>query len=219
MIGAVDPGALDASIPDPPGPPPERVGDAQIEGLLAQLDQALTDLEMLPDGDARTASVDALQMLLLVYGEAMQRVVDKVGAIAGEHGMQALMNDRLLDQLMVLHDVHPQDLDTRAERALAQVRPYLQSHGGDVEFLGIDDGVARLRLTGSCDGCPSSTVTLKSAVEEALKAAMPEVVAVEAEGEDDAVAPAPSEGAFIPASQISFGRPGGSGVAKSSHAN
>ena len=45
------------------------------------------------------------------------------------------------------------------------MRPYLGSHGGDVELLGVtDDGVVRLRLLGSCDGCPSSSVTLKLAV-------------------------------------------------------
>ena len=48
-----------------------------------------------------------------------------------------------------------------------------ESHGGNVQFLGIDGGVARVRLEGSCDGCPSSTMTLKLAIEEAIQKAAP----------------------------------------------
>jgi Fe-S cluster biogenesis protein NfuA len=67
-------------------------------------------------------------------------------------------------------------------QALDDVRPYLGSHGGDVELLGIDDGVARLRLGGTCNGCPSSTVTLRSAIEEAVMRAAPELERIHAEG-------------------------------------
>ncbi|MBW3590762.1 MAG: NifU family protein, partial [Actinobacteria bacterium] len=77
-------------------------------------------------------------------------------------------------------------------------------------FLELVDGVARLQLNGSCDGCPSSAVTLKSAVEEALKSALPEVIRVEAVGEGEPGAKEhPGTGAFVPVSEIPFGRPGG----------
>jgi Fe-S cluster biogenesis protein NfuA len=62
------------------------------------------------------------------------------------------------------------------------VRPYLEQHGGDVELLGIDDGVARLRLQGTCNGCPSSTATLKHAIEDAIQRAAPDIEEIEAEG-------------------------------------
>ena len=74
------------------------------------------------------------------------------------------------------------DVETRVLGALDEVRPYLESHGGNVQFLGIGDGVARVRLEGSCDGCPSSTMTLKLAIEEAIQKAAPELEGVEAEG-------------------------------------
>ncbi len=83
----------------------------------------------------------------------------------------------------MLHDVHPDDTETRVLAALDQVRPYLGSHAGDVEYLGVDgEGVVRLRLQGSCDGCPSSLVTVKTAIEKAIEEAAPEVVRVEVEG-------------------------------------
>ena len=67
-------------------------------------------------------------------------------------------------------------------QALDDVRPYLGSHGGDVELLGVENGVARVRLEGTCNGCPSSTVTLRNAIEEAIMGAAPELERVEAEG-------------------------------------
>jgi Fe-S cluster biogenesis protein NfuA len=67
-------------------------------------------------------------------------------------------------------------------QALEGVRPYLGSHGGDVELLGVEDGVARLRLAGTCNGCPSSTVTLQNAIEEALLKAAPDLERIDAEG-------------------------------------
>ena len=68
--------------------------------------------------------------------------------------------------------------------ALDEVRPYLVAHGGGVELLGVDDGVVHLRLEGACNGCPSSALTLKSAVEEAIMRAAPDVERIEAEGAD-----------------------------------
>jgi Fe-S cluster biogenesis protein NfuA/nitrite reductase/ring-hydroxylating ferredoxin subunit len=66
--------------------------------------------------------------------------------------------------------------------ALEEVRPYLQSHGGNVELLGVEEGVARLRMQGSCSGCPSSTVTLRLAIEEAIQKTAPDLERIEAEG-------------------------------------
>ena len=53
--------------------------------------------------------------------------------------------------------------------ALDSVRPYMESHGGDVELLGIEDGVARMRLVGHCKGCPASEATLELAIKKALE--------------------------------------------------
>ena len=81
-----------------------------------------------------------------------------------------LLADPLVESLLLLHDLHPLDVDTRIQRALDRVRPYLGSHAAGVEYLGVGpDGVARLRLEGSCHGCPSSTVTVRLAIEGAVR--------------------------------------------------
>jgi Fe-S cluster biogenesis protein NfuA/nitrite reductase/ring-hydroxylating ferredoxin subunit len=91
-----------------------------------------------------------------------------------------LVADDLVASLMLIHGLHPQDVRTRVESALESVRPYLGTHGGDVELLDVSgDGVVRLRLLGSCDGCPSSSATLELAVESAVEAAAPEVTEIE----------------------------------------
>ena len=96
--------------------------------------------------------------------------------------LDALAADELVSGLLLVHGLHPYDVTTRVAAALDSVRPYLGSHGGDVELLGIDDaGVVTLRMLGTCDSCPSSTVTLQLAVEGAIQAAAPEVTAIQVE--------------------------------------
>ena len=96
--------------------------------------------------------------------------------------MDRLAADPLVEGLLLLHGLHPLDVDARIQRALDQVRPYLGSHAGGVQYLGVSDGVARLRLEGSCHGCPSSTVTVQLAIEGAVQDAAPEVTEVVVEG-------------------------------------
>jgi Fe-S cluster biogenesis protein NfuA/nitrite reductase/ring-hydroxylating ferredoxin subunit len=85
---------------------------------------------------------------------------------------------------LILHGLHPVEVDVRIEQALDKVRPYLGSHAGGVAYLGIDGaGVAHLRLDGSCHGCPSSTVTVRMTIEEAVLKAAPEVAGIEVEGQ------------------------------------
>jgi Fe-S cluster biogenesis protein NfuA len=84
-------------------------------------------------------------------------------------------------QLLLLYDLHPLGLETRARRALEDVRPHLRSHGGNVELLGVVDGIIRLRLQGNCHGCPSSSETLRKLIEQAIYQAAPDARAIEVE--------------------------------------
>ena len=100
----------------------------------------------------------------------------------GDDLLAALAGDELVSGLMLVHGLHPYSVIQRVEDALEEVRPYLGTHGGDVELLDVtDEGVVHLRLLGSCDGCPSSSVTLSLAVEGAIMAAAPEVISIDVE--------------------------------------
>ncbi len=63
----------------------------------------------------------------------------------------------------------------KVEAALEEIRPNLQADGGDVELVGVDDGIVSVKLTGACAGCPMSTMTLKNGIERILRDRIPEV--------------------------------------------
>lgn len=156
-----------------------RAAGEHVEALLAELRAS---------ADPRAAQVaeDLVRTLVQLYGEGLAHVV----TIAGDPGrggnpavVDALVADPLVESLLLVHDLHPLDVDTRIQRALDGVRPYLGSHAGGVEYLGVDaEGVVRLKLEGSCHGCPSSTVTVRLAIERAIEEAAPETVRIEVEG-------------------------------------
>ena len=154
-----------------------RQAGERIEELLARLRSA--------DGSAAAAAEELVRLLLGLYGDGLSHIMDALAAegAAGEAVRDRLLADPLVESLLLLHDLHPLDVDTRIQRALDRVRPYLGSHAGGVQYLGVGpDGVARLRLEGSCHGCPSSTVTVQLAIEGAVEDAAPEVTEVVVEG-------------------------------------
>jgi Fe-S cluster biogenesis protein NfuA/nitrite reductase/ring-hydroxylating ferredoxin subunit len=133
---------------------------------------------------ARDRAEELVRQVTELYGAGLERILqllDSQGALTAKT-LDALTADRLVAGLLLIHGLHPLGLPSRVAGALDSVRPYLGSHGGDVELLGISaEGVVRLRLLGSCQGCPSSSVTLKLAVEDAIETAAPEVTAIEVE--------------------------------------
>ena len=99
--------------------------------------------------------------------------------------MREVPGDELVAHLLFLHGLHPVPVEERVAGALEEMRPYLDSHGGDVRLLGVEDGVVRLQLEGSCSGCPSSAITLRHGIEAAIYAAAPDVERIEAEDAPD----------------------------------
>ncbi|WP_237573489.1 NifU family protein [Mycolicibacterium lacusdiani] len=90
-----------------------------------------------------------------------------------------LVDDPVVHLLLSLHEIVRPDPMTLANRVLADVRPQLHSHGGDVALVRIEDGTAFVRLEGACNGCSMSSVTLRNLVENALTESVPGVSAVE----------------------------------------
>ena len=152
---------------------------SRIEGLLAEMESSSSS-EVL----ARTQEI--VETLLLTYGEGLNRILnivwDGLDESTAVRIFGSLTEDDLVSHLLLLHDLHPVPIEERVAAALEEVRPYLASHGGNVELLEVRDGVARLRMQGSCSGCPSSTVTLKLAIEDAVMKAAPDLERIEAEG-------------------------------------
>jgi Fe-S cluster biogenesis protein NfuA/nitrite reductase/ring-hydroxylating ferredoxin subunit len=182
-------------------PQPVDMGPGPVEGSHGGLRQAQPGaLESLSETGERIDSLlsalgtagpvaqqrgeDLVAVVTNLYGAGLERLL-VVLASAGRLdavALDALAADELVSGLLLVHGLHPYDVSTRVAAALESVRPYLGSHGGDVELLGVDDaGVVTLRFLGTCDSCPSSTVTLQLAVEGAVQAAAPEVTAIQVE--------------------------------------
>jgi Fe-S cluster biogenesis protein NfuA/nitrite reductase/ring-hydroxylating ferredoxin subunit len=154
----------------------ERVG--RVEGLLGEL-------EALADPVARDTATETVQAVLELYGEGLERILARADASM----LDELVDDELVSHLLLLHDLHPIGVEDRVRGALAEVRPYLESHGGNVELVGVQDGVATLRMQGSCEGCPASAATLELAIEEAVRRAAPDIERIEAAGVPEAPPP------------------------------
>src|SRR5208282_1894137 len=103
---------------------------------------------------------EIVQAILDLHATGLERMLDGIagGALAGVALVEALARDELVGCLLALHGLHPVALEGRVRQALEKVRPYLRSHGGNVELLACDAGVVRLRMVGSCHGCPSSAM-------------------------------------------------------------
>ncbi len=177
--------------------------DRELMERVSRIERLLADMEALPDPSVHARAQEIVESMLVLYGEGLNRVLsivwDRVDDAARTDLFGAMVEDELVAHLLLLHDLHPIPIEERVAQALEEVRPYLASHGGNVELLGVDDGVARLRLQGSCSGCPSSTVTLKLAIEEAIRKAAPDLDRIEAEG---VTQPASQPIAFLPTSEL-----------------
>ncbi|MER5624076.1 NifU family protein [Streptosporangium sp. NPDC002544] len=156
-----------------------RVTGDRVEALIA-------DLGTLSDAVTRAKAEDLVRALVELYGAGLERVVEIVTETEAAEVLRRLVGDPLVSGLLVLHDLHPLSTAERVREALDGVRPYLGSHEGGVELLGVgEDGIVRLRLEGTCHGCPSSRLTVTDAIERAIGQAAPEVSGVEVEGVTD----------------------------------
>ena len=146
--------------------------------------QDLTErVEALPDPAARALMQECMHTLLDFYGQGVARMLEVVhdAEAAGLPAFNALIDDPPVRGLLLVHGLHPLDLETRLRQALDKVRPYMESHGGNVELVSLKDDFARLRLEGHCKTCPSSAVTLDLAVSQAIEDACPDLAGFEVE--------------------------------------
>lgn len=166
-----------------------------IQQQMRRVEELAQSIDTWTDPNLRAKAVELVQALMDFHGAGLDRMMEitaKAGA-AGYAVFDDFAKDELVSNLLLLYDLHPLDVETRVKQALEKVRPSLNLHEGGVELLGINNGIARLSLQGNCDGCPSSAMTLKHTIEEAIYAAAPDITAIEVEGVVTTVA-APSNG-------------------------
>lgn len=163
-------------------------GDASLAALgplLDRLEELLGDVEGFDD-ELRERVFELLDGVDAVHRLAITRLADQLGP-----GLAAVRRaDAAVDWLFEAYGVGVDDVEA-ASAALEAVRPYLHEHGGEVEVLGVEHGVVRVRLLGACSGCTSAAETLRHGVEEALREGLTGFVAMDVAPDDGAAAHPP----------------------------
>jgi hypothetical protein len=128
-----------------------RASGVRVEELLAGFDRPL------PLAQTRARAEELVRSLVQLYGAGLDRILEIVDAEASadaDRVFTALCDDPLVSGLLAVHGLHPLTAVERVQRALDGVRPYIESHEGRVEVLGVEGSIVSLRMAGSCDGCP-----------------------------------------------------------------
>lgn len=165
------------------------------EELVMRVQDLQAQLESAGDPQTRELVEELLSAVVRMYGTGLERLVGSLldAGAEGERLALALAEDPHVAALLLIHDLHPVPLQDRVQVALGQVRPYMESHGGNVELLSLDEGVARISLRGSCSSCAASAVTLELVIKQALEEAAPDLAGLEVED-----ATPPSAGSELP---------------------
>jgi Fe-S cluster biogenesis protein NfuA/nitrite reductase/ring-hydroxylating ferredoxin subunit len=150
----------------------ERIQDLQLR------------LESNGESSTRALADELVAAIVQMYGAGLERIIAALfdAGAEGERIAASLAEDELVATLLLIHDLHPVPLEQRVQDALDSVRPYMESHGGNVELLSLEQGVARIHLRGSCSDCSASSVTLELAIKQALEEMAPDLEGLEVEG-------------------------------------
>lgn len=161
----------------------EQAAHAESAAEVARRGEEIVRLQALAGGwePGQQAVVSAIKTAIEeLNAEAFKRLIrslkaDPAAAIA----LRGAVRDPLVYQVLLFHGLVKEPLESRVRRALDDVRPSLQEHGGDVELVAVmPPDTVEVRLVGSCQSCPSSGETLSEGVEKSIKALCPEVTTV-----------------------------------------
>ncbi len=170
-----------------------------VEELAQAVDSARTALADLEE-IARLTAEKYAKALEDFHAAGLKQIVRSLKADPrGKELLFELVDDPLVHTLFAVLGIIKQPIESRVQQALEQVRPVVQSHGGDVELVRVEAGTAFLRLHGSCNGCSMSAATLREGIEEAIRDRVPEITTVE-EVKDQVVA------GFIPVESLMLRR-------------
>ncbi len=182
--------------------PHDEISDLNRQSQRIQ--ELIEEIDSLADDRTRGMMQECVQEMLNFYGHGLKKILDiisKGNNSAAKDIYNNLIEDSFVSGLLLIHDLHPLDLKTRLHLALEKVKPYMDSHGGSVEIVSLENGFAKLKLSGHCKGCPSSASTLELGIKKEIEEHCPDLLGLEVVG---VVSPAkPSENGKIkqPSSQ------------------
>ncbi|MFN2455249.1 MAG: Rieske 2Fe-2S domain-containing protein [Pyrinomonadaceae bacterium] len=158
------------------------IEEHDADELLGQLSSLVEELERYPDTEVREKALDLVQIILKLHGEGLRRILMSFESLPLKSDIYArMLGDEVIRAILTVHDLLPEELETRVAKAIEELRPFLVSLGGDVKLLGVDDGRARLRLMRNGKGAPP-VAALKLEIEKILDVAAPDLLGIDIEG-------------------------------------
>ncbi|OLZ11327.1 NifU family protein [Sulfobacillus thermosulfidooxidans] len=154
----------------------------QFEALVEAVDQKLESIEKTSVPGFRQQVGELVNDLLEMYRMGFEQVMHYAHSYPGLP--QKFAEDPVLGPLLMIHNMHPLSFEERVNKALENVRPYLKTHDGNVRLISVEQGIVTLALEGHCQGCPSSRITIKTAIEQELMRLAPDMLDLIVEGED-----------------------------------
>jgi len=152
---------------------------ADLQDLAKRVDEAVEAASELK-GEARERALAMKSAIEEFHKSALSHVVKFLKSDPrGKELLFEMVDQPEIYAMLSMHGLIRPDLSARVRRVIENVRPYMQSHGGDVELLEVSSDTVRLRLAGSCNGCSMSAVTLRNGVEDALRENVPEITHIE----------------------------------------
>jgi hypothetical protein len=172
----------------------------ELRSKLARVEELVQEAERLSDTKMRGQIQELVQNLMDFHGDALARMIEVVRGLGGggEALLRAWSRDEVTASLLLLYGLHPECIDDRVRAALKSIDHELRAHGVEVELLGTDDGIVRLRMTDKGPDHASASIAVRRKVAKAIYEAAPDVSTIKAEGE----LPHPSRINFIPMSHI-----------------
>jgi hypothetical protein len=171
------------------------VSDAkQFQQKVQQIGQRVQELEAIGDPAVRAAAKDLVQLLMEMHGSGLERMLEIIfqSGDAGARTIDELGEDPMVSGLLVLYGLHPEDLQTRVERRLAQIRSRLFKMGAEAELMAVEGSDVRVRVKLEGHACGSTSQNVKVLVEAAVYEAAPDLTSLVMDGLEE-----PSASGFV----------------------
>ena len=151
--------------------------ERECQKQAVRIEALMQEVAAFPEPRVRAKTEELLHALLDMYGAGLTRIVEMTAQadLTGQVLLQTFAGDELVGSLLLLHGLHPIQLEERVRQAIERLQPTVQKQKGTLEFIRVEGGGAFIRLAGNCQGCGASMQALKQTVEKAIYDAAPEL--------------------------------------------
>jgi Fe-S cluster biogenesis protein NfuA len=158
----------------------------EFQKRIAGINDLVQSLEGAADPALRASAKELLQLVMEIHGAGLEKMMEIIfqSGDGGARIIDELGRDPLAGNLLILHGLHPEDVETRVSRALERSGPTLRKHGSEVGVISMEAGAVRLRVGVGEHSCGSTAKTVKAIVEQAIYDAAPDIASLTIEGAD-----------------------------------